>query len=375
MVDKTPTHIDTGAAQTWFKVDHYGDASGTKDAFNKSQPEKLDPAITAHGDAHTFLTNSVMPELNAIKADLAAAWSGNKQSEDAVDTLNTLHKDASTVSQQAKQTGEALQYLQTQWYACKNTASNLYEGVMGTGLNSDDQGAHNVFDKFIQSWTDSMHKMPSYWDYYTPLNQQAVGPSTAPAPAGPAPAPGPSPFPSPLPHTPSPLPHTPSPYPSPSPHSPSPYPSPSPYTPGPHSPSPFGHSPAPGYDPGGISPSYHPGPGTGVDTSSQLAGLGPGGAPGPAGGLGPGGAGLGSGGGAGLGGGGLAGGDAAGLAGSGGAGLGPAGGAAGGSSPSRGMMPMMGHGGGDDEQERERTTWLTEDDDVWGGDDLPPALT
>jgi hypothetical protein len=350
---------ETGSRDFNVIVDHYGNAKGTKSEFQDSQPEKIDTLIAGIYRTNRFAYETLQPELEGIKADIIACWQG-ENADKALNIVATLSTDASTIGDNTRKCGDALSTFQSDWINLKSQASSLYEGVAGTGLNQDNDGAHRIYDAFTKSMDTAMHTMPSELVYHTPLSSDkydhvgppgpgpggpgpgGFGPGTGPGGIGPGTGPGIGPGTGPG------------------------------YGPGT---GPGGNGPGTG--PGGIGPGGI-GPGTGVDTGAGLAGFDGGGAggfgAGDAGGVGPGGGiGPGSGAGAGGGGAGLSGGGAGGGAGlvGGGAGAGGAGAAAAGG---RGMMPMHGGQGGD-EEERERSTWLTEDDDIWGGEDgLPPVL-
>ena len=350
MAGKNEQQYYTGSRDFNVVVDHYGDAKGTKGEFKDSQPEQIDSLIAGIYRTNRFAYETLAPELEGIKKDLAACWQG-ENADEALAIVATLTKDAGTIGENTRKCGDALSTFQGEWVRLKNQASGLYEGVAGTGYHQDNDGAHRIYDAFTKSMDTAMHAMPSELTYHTPLSgghDNQLPPGGPGVPGGPGPGIGPGVGPGGI------GPGTPGIGPG---HGPG------------HGPGPgFGPGPGIGPGPGGIGPGGI-GPGTGIDTGANLAGFdGGGGGIGPGAGTGSGlgpGAGIGPGAGAGLSGGAAGGG--AGLPG-GGAGAGAA--AAGG----RGMMPMHGGGGGD-EEERERTTWLTEDDDVWGGEDgLPPVL-
>jgi hypothetical protein len=373
--------INTGSDQFDIVVNHYGDAKGTKDQFQKSDPSRINPLIEENYHAAAFASETIAPRLQAIRTALAAAWEG-EQADRAMSIIETLTTDAHTIATNANTCRRSFEDFQQTWSTLKSRASGLYEGVAGTGLHQDNDGAHEIYRQFNAAMDTAMHTMPSQLQYHTPLDQQTAGPGPGPGPGpgGPGPGgygPGPGNY-----------------GPGPGGMNPGHYgPGPSlPSTGGTHGPGPGTYGPGPGTygpGPGGTTGGYGPG-GIGLDTGSTLAGL-DGGAGGYDGGGGLGGGGLGAGGGVGGGlgagggvGGGLGagGGAGAGLGGAesavagypgGGAGVGGAG-AAGAGAGGRGMMMPMHGSGGNDEDERERSTWLSEDDDLWGGDDAAPSV-
>ncbi|MGI8762162.1 MAG: hypothetical protein ACR2LF_12885 [Jatrophihabitantaceae bacterium] len=413
--------INTGSDQFNIQVDHYGDARGTKDQFAKSDPGTIDPLIQENYQAFTFATGTVAPQLSSIRANLAACWEG-ESADNATSIIDTLTTDAQTIGTNTKACSDSFEQFQSSWTSLKSQAQGLYEGVMGSGVNEDNGGAHRIYKQFNDAMQNSMHAMPSQLTYHTPLtgtrdDTQTPGPGPGPGPGGigPGPAgPGPGGFgPGPGGHVPAPGSYGPGGF-GPAPgggHVPSPGGfgpggvGPGGYGPGGIGPGAYGPGGGGlgGYGPGGIGPGAHLpspggfGPGPSGDTGSTLAGYNGGagiggGAGGGVGGFGPGGAGVGGlGAGGGVGAGGLgAGGLGAGAGGVGSSatglgsgaageaggvvGVGPGGAGAGAPGGGRGMMvPMHGAGqGGDDE--RERTTWLEEDADVWGGGSAPPGL-
>jgi hypothetical protein len=389
MADQRTHTFDTGTSGWAVVVDHYGNGKGTREQFEKSDPEALNEVIGKLRDSSQFAMGTVHADLGSIVTKLNQAWTGDN-AQQAVGTLTTLQTDAQSISESTSQVSSSLGHFQTAWGQIRGKA-------MGLG-DDDDAQARQYFDDFTKAENDCKDNWPSTLYYHTPNSgQSGVDPNPNP---GPAPAPGGGPgypgggpgYPSGGPGYPSGHPGYPSGHPGyPSGHPGSPSGSPS-GTPGYPSGSPGypGGSPgAPGFDGGG---GY---PGATTDTGSTLAGFGDGAG---GGGFGPGGGGLGSGGsgpggvgdlaggagggigggagGLGAGGGGVGGGAGGGVGGGVGGGAGVGGGgvvAGGGAGPGRGMMAPM-HGGGSDEDERERSTWLSEDDDVWGGDDLPPGV-
>lgn len=371
MADHDPTIRQTHTGDFGLVVGDEGNAKGIAEQFKSSQPPRINRTIQALGDASTFAGTHVWNELATIKQKLGTAWSGSKSADEALLVLDNLLTDATEISNNTQQCKDALSSFQTTWVSFKDYFANDIDAG-GWPANNDNGEARQAYKDFVGYQEGTIRAMPGEVTFHTPLDGQPSspppgGPSPAP-PSGPAPAPAPSPAPSPAPPTLNPPPSLPPPSPSPSlPPSPSPSPplSPSPpppsdgpsYTPGPGPgdyPGPSGAGPS-GYSPGGPGPA----PGTGLDTGSQLSGLGPGGGPAPSGGLGPAPApapaGVGP-----------APAPAPAPAGVGPAGAGPAMGP--------GMMPGR-SGGSDDEGELERSTWLEEEEDIWDGSDAPPDLT
>src|SRR6266705_521878 len=230
---------ETGSRDFNVIVDHYGNAKGTKSEFQDSQPEKINTLIAGIYRTNRFAYETLQPELEGIKADIIACWQGDN-ADKALNIVATLSTDASTIGENTRKCGDALSTFQSDWINLKSQASDLYEGVAGTGFHQDNDGAHRIYDAFTKSMDTAMHTMPSELVYHTPLSSDKydhVGPP-GPGPGGP----GPGGF-------------------------------------------------GPGTGPGGIGPGGI-GPGTGVDTGAGLAGFDGGGAggfgAGDAGGIGPG---------------------------------------------------------------------------------------
>ena len=379
MADHTQQSRDTHTQDFGLHVTEQGDAAGIAEQFKGSHPGRINSMIQALSDASRFAGQDVTSELANIKAKLADAWGGSKSADEALKVIDDLHADAIEISDNANTTHVALQWFQGQWEAYKDYfAKDIDSG--GWPFNNDNGQSRQAYENFVNDQVTTIRSMPGNVTFHNPLDGQP-----APAPAGPAPAPAPAPAPppsSPPPSVPPPSVPPPSEFPNPPSEQPPSLPPPSEFpTPSEH-PGPSGY-PGPS-DYSGPSdypgPSYgsdfpgSPGPGSGLDTGSQLSGLGPGGPMagglGPAGGIpGPAGAGLGP---AGIGGAGMGSGIGGGM----GTGMGPAGAGLGpGGAP--GMMPMGGRGGhGEgDEHELERSTWLEEDEDIWDGADAPPDLT
>jgi hypothetical protein len=362
-------HHSTGTDKWDFFTTGEGNAKGIKPQIVNSDPGRLNPILAAMSGA-SGLSADMATRLNRIQVDIADAW-GGENAEKALEVLGKVQDNASTLGEDASAVHSALSGFQGKWESAKVEAEGLDGGGM-VDMNNDDTEAKALIARIVEDYETAVRSMPNVISWHEVLQNDQHGPGPGPGPGGPGPGPG---GPGPGPGGPGPGPGVPGPG-GPGPGVPGPeVPGPGvpgPEVPGPGVPGPGGPGPGGEFGPGGS------GPGTGYDSSSQLAGLGPGGGPGP-GGPGPGGPGPGGPGpGGGLAGGGVGPGPAGGPAGPGGVG-GVGGAVGGGVGPGRGagpgMMPVMGQGGQNDEQETERSTWLSEDEDVWGGEDLPPQLT
>jgi hypothetical protein len=355
---KVHTYV-TGASGWEMVVSHYGNGKGTREQFQKSNPDALLPIIGTLRDASTFALSTVHTDLGQIITSLNAAWRGDN-ADDAVTTLKALQTDANSISESTGTVSTYLNHFHKAWTDLKAQADGLGD--------DDDAQAKQIFNQYMQAENYCKDHWPNTLYYHEPLNTEGDfnpdpgpggGPGGAPGPGGyPGGAPGPGGYPG--------------------------------GHPGPGGSG--GPGPGPGGYPGGYPGNYPGGPGGSgpggypgsgdptLDSGSTLASYDPGGIGGGGGGLGSGGGGLGAGGG--LGGGGLgsdggagAGSGLAGGANGGGAGFGGGpGGAGAGAAAGRGMMSPMHGGGQGDEGERERNTWLTEDDDVWGADEASPGV-
>ncbi|MDT0202156.1 hypothetical protein [Nocardioides sp. AE5] len=379
---------DTGAKDWNFWVEGDFDSGKTRDRIAASQPELLDPIIDVMNGINTFASSDIGPRVQSLMDRLEEAWSGNEASEEAMTKLTQAKTDAGTLADDAAKIASELETFRTKWYGIKDQATGLsdgwdvgpvtlgYEfnpGVIlnpGAGVTVDgnqDDAAKALMAQWQEDYQGAINQMPGRVEWhdfdgqmatpYTPTPGGVPGPGTGfPGPGAPGPGVG------------MPGPGTPGPG----------FGEPGPGNPGPGTPGPGFGTPGPGTPGPGM-----PGPGTGLETDSQLAGIGPGGggtglSTGGPGGAGLGGGGLGGGGlsgGGGVGAGGVGGGPAGGGLGAGGAGAGSGGGlaAAGRGGMGPGMMP--GRAGNEEGQEQERSTWLAEDEDVWGGEDVPPDLT
>src|SRR6266516_3912802 len=177
---------ETGSRDFNVIVDHYGDAKGTKSEFKDSQPEKINTLIAGIYRTNRFAFETLQPELEGIKADIIACWQGDN-ADKALNIVATLSTDASTIGDNTRKCGDALSTFQSDWISLKSQASGLYEGVAGTGLNQDNDGAHRIYDAFTKSMDTAMHTMPSELVYHTPLSSDKydhVGGPGGPGPGG-----------------------------------------------------------------------------------------------------------------------------------------------------------------------------------------------
>lgn len=434
MSGTNPEVVYTGSDQFSIVVHHYGDARGTKDQFAASNPGAIDALIDENYAAHTFASGTIAERLRAIRGKLTAAWEG-ENADHAAAIIDTLQSDAQTIASNTRACGDSFAQFQRTWADLKSQAGSLYEGVMGSGMNEDNEGAHRIYKQFNDAMQQSMHAMPSRLTYHEPLQQAGRYDSLTPggAPGGGAGGVGPGggvggygggagyaggAYGTGSAHVANPGTVGPGSTGGYSAHGgvpgavgPAGYATggygTSPYGPG--STGTLGGSQADGLDPGqDVAPGSGGGPrpgdfapgGTGLgpgDLSSTLAGYDPpatAGTPVTGGALGSaavegGAGGVGGIGGIGAFGPGMAGGtettrrsggpmSGTGLAGAGtgtseaGARTAAAGAAA--ENGGRGMMMPMRGAGSDDEDERSRATWLCEDDDIFGGEDAPPGV-
>ena len=392
--------INTGSQAFDIVVGQYGDAKGTKDQFEKTDPSCLHGPIAALGDTKSFAEH-IASRLEDVRTRLSDAWQGDT-AKGALDIVAAMHTDASQISTSAARCASALAQFQQQWTSARSQALNLYEGVLGTGLNEDNGQAHTIFREFCQAMSDRMHDMPGTLTYHDGLNPyEQYGGGTGPGGSGYGGSggsfgggggvpggryggtgtvgsldPG-------YPHHPgstgngggpgtvTPAPGAPG---------------------GPGGPGGYPGFPGPGGGsgsgaPGGSWPGGAGGAGLGSGTTTLSGYSGPDGGTSGIGGAGGGGFGIPGGGGAGgigaagaLPGGALPGGGA-GVTGNASGGIvpmatvGPAGVGGGSGGTRAGVMPMRGGRGGED-ADRDRSTWLDEDDDVWGAaEGLPPVLS
>jgi hypothetical protein len=374
-----PQDIYTGSDSFSIVVNHYGDAKGTRNQFSNSDPSSIDGLIRENISAYHLATETLAPQLAQIKSDLQACWEG-ASADHALGIVGVLTTDATTIGTNTKACGDSFTNFQTTWVGLKSQAEGLYEGVAGTGVNQDNDGAHRIYKAFNDSMQTSMHAMPSHLSYDQPLGDVTPGSpgpaSGSPGGAGPG-GYGPGSY---GPGGPGPGGYGPG-GPGPGGLGPGGF---GPGGPGPGSPGPGGYGPGLGTMPVGIptpgrnlkSSGGNATGGAGRDTGSTLAGYTGGDMGGGPGAAGPGAFGPGAAGPGGLGGTTLAGSTA---------GFGPGvagvpGGIAGvgadetGAGAGRGMMGSHG-GGSDDEDERERSTWLSEEEGIWDGDaDVPPGI-
>src|SRR3954471_6918358 len=185
MTGKNQRTYYTGSDQFNVIVNDYGDAKGTKDEFEKSQPEQIDGVIAALARTNSF-ASSMQTELAGIRNDLAACWQG-EHADKALDIVKTLNHDAHSISVNTGKCHGALEQFQSDWRTLKGQASGLDEGFMGSGMGQDNSGAHQVFDRFVKAMDTAMHTMPAQLSYHTPLGQHDNGPGPGPGPGGPGP--------------------------------------------------------------------------------------------------------------------------------------------------------------------------------------------
>jgi len=93
MADHNVKSFYTGVDDWTVVVDKYGNGKGTREQFQKSQPEDLNETINTLQSSSSFASGTVQSELSSIMTNLRAAWSG-ENADQAYQSLSDLHTDA-----------------------------------------------------------------------------------------------------------------------------------------------------------------------------------------------------------------------------------------------------------------------------------------
>ena len=162
MADQSVKSFDTGVAGWEMVVDHYGNGKGTREQFDNSRPQDLEPVIDGLRNASDFAKSSVHDEIGRILTNLQAAWRGDN-ADQAVQTLQSLQTDAMSISQSTGTISSSLETFRKAWVQLKGQASQLGD--------DDDAGAKRIFNAYIQAENDCKQPWPNTLYYHQPLSQ------------------------------------------------------------------------------------------------------------------------------------------------------------------------------------------------------------